>query len=64
MVASVSCLGGEIDGECSEVLSNIYLQVGVEDKWSWRITLDERYKVSGVYQMLTEVEPNTRHDLQ
>jgi hypothetical protein len=43
MTASIICLEGEIDGECNEVLSNIYLHIGVEDKWSWRITPDEGY---------------------
>jgi len=58
MAESIFCLGGEIDGECSDILSNVYLQVGVENKWSWRITPDEGYTYSGVCQMSTEVEPN------
>jgi len=29
--------GGD-DGECSEMLSNIFLQEGLEDRWKWLLT--------------------------
>jgi len=53
----------ELFEECSEVLSNIYLQVGDEDRWRWQLTLEKGYTVSRVYQMLNEAEP-TQRELQ
>jgi len=76
--AKMSALGGEawkwrcrlltwdeeLLGEGSEALYNIYVQVGEKHKWRCQLTLVKGYTISGVYQMLTEAEPNTRHELQ
>jgi len=63
MACHLIALGKEMLREYSEVLSNIYLQIGVEDRWRWQLTLEKGYIVSGVYQMLTEAKPNTWSEL-
>jgi hypothetical protein len=54
----------EMSEECSAALSNIFLQVGVEDRWSWHQMCDKYYTINGVYQLLTTAQPHTQHDLQ
>jgi len=42
-------------GECSLLLSNIFLRDGVEDKWDKSLVLGKGYSVQGAYHLLSYV---------
>jgi len=42
-------------GEYCVLLTVIFLQVDIEDRWSWQLTPDKGYTVSGVNKFLTAV---------
>lgn len=45
--------------ECSQLLNYIVLQVGVVDRWVWRLNSSTNYSVSSTYQFLA----TTTHDI-
>lgn len=52
----------ELVGECVERLANIVLQVGMSDKWVWRLHSSQRYTVHSAYSCLTAVDNTTNED--
>jgi hypothetical protein len=39
------------------MLDNVFLQVGVPDRWMWQVDPEDGYSVRGVYDMFTHLVP-------
>jgi len=46
--------------ECSLLLSNIFLQDEVENKWDWSLDPGKGYSVRGAYNLLSSMVQNDR----
>jgi len=49
-------------GECVERLSVLVLQVGMADRWGWKLHLSNKYTVQSAYSYLTAVHTNITED--
>ena len=49
-------------GECVERLSVLVLQVGLADRWVWKLHPSNKYTVQSAYSYLTAVDINITED--
>ena len=62
MEAEVVCVGGVVGGRVCGRLSVLVLQVGLADRWVWKLHTSNKYTVQSAYSYLTAVDINITED--